>query len=260
MRKIHNLKHTLKKIISLLLFRICGNPQKNLERINSIKNLYKGKRAFIVCNGPSLRSGDLDKIALNGDIAIASNKIDKIFNQTLWRPTLYTITDESYQFSLLSTINRIPAEYKFLRKTSYLKTIKARGNCIFLDTDGDVKYLDSPRLVNDISGKVPSIATVTYVMFEILLHLGISEIYIIGCDNSYAMEITKDGKKISNNSQSYFTGSDTKDMQIAAQTWQMNIAYDYMRKYADQNGIKIVNATRGGHLEAFERIDFDALF
>ena len=260
MRKILNLKHKLRKSFSLLLFKFCGNPQKNLERINSIKNMYRGRRAFIVCNGPSLRSADLDKIALNGDISIASNKIDKIFVQTKWRPTLYTITDEIYQFSLLSTINRIPAKYKFLRKTSYIKTIKARGNCIFLDTDGDVKYLESPLLVSDISGKVPSIATVTYVMFEILLHLGISEIYIIGCDNSYAMEVTKDGKRISNNTQSYFAGSDNKDMQIAAQTWQMNIAYDYMRKYADLNCIKVFNATRGGHLEAFEKIDFDTLF
>lgn len=260
MRKILNLKHKLRKSFSLLLFKFCGNPRNNLERINSIKNVYRGRRAFIVCNGPSLRGGDLDKIALNGDISIASNKIDKIFDQTKWRPTLYTITDESYQFLLLPTINRIPAKYKFLRKTSYIKTIKAQGNCIFIDTDGDVKYLESPLLVSDISGKVPSIATVTYVMFEILLHLGISEIYIIGCDNSYAMEVTKDGRRVSNNTPSYFVGSDTKDMQIAAQTWQMNIAYDYMRKYADQNGIKVFNATRGGHLEAFERINFDTLF
>ena len=40
----------------------------------------------------------------------------------------------------------------------------------------------------------------------------------------------------------------------------MDIAYDYARKYADSNGIKIYNATRGGCLEAFQRVNFDSLF
>ena len=90
--------------------------------------------------------------------------------------------------------------------------------------------------------------------------LGFREIYIIGCDNSYGIEILKDGTIVNHNKQSYFEGSDAKSQKVAASTWQMNIAYEYARKYADANGIKIFNATRGGYLEAFERVDFDTLF
>ena len=37
-------------------------------------------------------------------------------------------------------------------------------------------------------------------------------------------------------------------------------AFVNARAYSDQNNIKILNATRGGHLEVFERVDFDQLF
>lgn len=40
----------------------------------------------------------------------------------------------------------------------------------------------------------------------------------------------------------------------------MSLAYKAARKYADAHGIKIYNATRGGKLEVFERVDFDSLF
>ncbi len=40
----------------------------------------------------------------------------------------------------------------------------------------------------------------------------------------------------------------------------MIYAFNVAKEYADQNGVKIYNATRGGMLESFERIDLDSLF
>jgi hypothetical protein len=37
-------------------------------------------------------------------------------------------------------------------------------------------------------------------------------------------------------------------------------AYEAAERYAKEHGIKIFNATRGGRLETFERVDFDDLF
>ena len=36
--------------------------------------------------------------------------------------------------------------------------------------------------------------------------------------------------------------------------------YQKAKQYADAHGIKIYNATRGGKLEVFPRVDFDSLF
>ena len=247
-------------IYSKLLFAISGKEKNNSYKINNLKNKYAGKRCFIVCNGPSLKAEDLDKIHLNNDFSFASNKIDKIFNKTQWRPTFYTITDEGYKYTLLNTMNSIPAKIKFFRKTSYSTTRHVKGNVIWINVDGNRNLLKHPNFSENSTNIVYGIATVTYVMIQLAVHMGFRELYIIGCDNSYGLEIKEDGSIVDNGTNSYFSGSDSKDNRCVGATWEMNIAYSFARKYADTHGIIIKNATRGGHLEAFERIDFDTLF
>ena len=203
----------------------------------------------------------MTKIHENGDISFAANKIDKIFPKTPWRPTYYSVFDESLQRTLLSTMQNVDCECQFYRTDSYLTTRKISGKkVLWLNTDGNRKYLDNPKFSENLANVTYAIATVTYISIELAVYLGFREIYIIGCDNSYGIEILKDGTIVNHNKQSYFEGSDAKSQKVAASTWQMNIAYEYARKYADANGIKIFNATRGGYLEAFERVDFDTLF
>lgn len=251
----------LRKKYSVLLFKSAKLEIRNKKKISEIKDIHKGKRAFIICNGPSLNPIDLDKISNNKEISFSSNKIDKIFKQTKWRPTYYTVVDEKLQYKLLKTMNEVPAKIKFFRIESFSTTRKVNGNCIFLNADGNRKLLDHPLFAENCTNKIYTIATVTYAMFQLAVHMGIKEIYIIGCDNSYAQEINKDGRVINNRKQkSYFSGSEDKDMKVAAATWEMNIAYKFAREYADSHKIKIYNATRGGYLEAFERVDFDSLF
>ena len=188
------------------------------------------------------------------------NKIDKIFPETRWRPSFYTVMDEKYQYTLLETMNAVPADVKFFRKSSFQTTRNVCGKCVWLDADGDRALLDHPKFAEDCSNKVYTIATVTYTMFELAVHMGFRELYIIGCDNSYGLEKRKDGTIVNHGTDSYFVGSDAKSNKQVGATWEMNVAYEYARKYADNHGFKIYNATSGGHLEAFERVDFDSLF
>lgn len=51
------------------------------------KNIHKGKRVFLVANGPSLNDIDLDMI--KDEISFAMNRISLIYNKTEWRPTYY---------------------------------------------------------------------------------------------------------------------------------------------------------------------------
>ncbi|MBQ4379398.1 MAG: hypothetical protein II821_09430 [Treponema sp.] len=37
-------------------------------------------------------------------------------------------------------------------------------------------------------------------------------------------------------------------------------AFFAAKRYADEHGVRILNATRGGKIEVFERVDFDSLF
>ena len=222
-------------------------------------DIHHGKRAFIVCNGPSLLPRDLDAIHKNGDISFACNKINKIFPKTDWRPTYYAVLDETFQYSLVDTMNVTPAAMKFFSKDSYIKTHNISGCVAYVDTLGDPSLLDFPRFSKNMF-EVYTIGTTTYSLIQLAVGMGIKEIYIIGCDNSYAKEIKRDGTLVNNGTNSYFEGASKKEQATAAATWQMEIAYHYARRYADAHGIKIYNSTRGGYLEAFERVDFDKLF
>ena len=79
--------------------------------------------------------------------------------------------------------------------------------------------------------------------------MGFSEIYLLGVDCNY-----KIGSK--NN---HFIAEETEDNRDHGEDAMIK-AYEYAKKYADAHDIKIYNATRGGMLEVFERVDFDNLF
>jgi hypothetical protein len=65
--------------------------RQNDEKLLALKDIHRGKRIFIVGNGPSLTVDDLNK--LKDEITFASNRITLIFDQTDWRPTYYTLCD-----------------------------------------------------------------------------------------------------------------------------------------------------------------------
>ena len=125
--------------------------------------------------------------------------------------------------------------------------------------------LDHPRFDTDAMKKLPSIGTSTYSLIEFAFFLGCSEIYILGCDMSYAVNLNRDGSITYNDSgKEHFYKTD-EDSHVTNEakpnpTWQMETAYEYIAEYAGEHGLKVYNATRGGKLECFERVDFDSLF
>ena len=250
----------VKKSFSLFLYLVSARSNADIEKVRSLKGKYVGKRIFIVCNGPSLRADDLEIIRSNGDISFASNRIDKIFGQTLWRPNFYTILDTTFQYSLKSSMHSTPSAINFFSTESYMAT-KNVDNAVFLKTNRSSVFLVDPKFSEDISKELCTIGTVTYAMIEMARYMGFKEMYIIGCDNSYGREMKKDGTIVETGRTSYFKGSSDKDNKKAVGAiWQLNIAYEFAEKYSRENGFRIYNATRGGYLEAFERVDFDSLF
>ena len=53
---------------------------RNKRKLRKLKNKYKGKRCFIMGNGPSLKAEDLE--LLKDEYCFGQNKIYKIFPQT----------------------------------------------------------------------------------------------------------------------------------------------------------------------------------
>ena len=210
-------------------------------------------------NGPSLRAEDLDR--LKGEVTFASNKIYKIFDQTAWRPTYFTIFDEGVGKApgVIDGINSFNCEMKFG---------KIKGPVCYVRSLSSRKYLDNPNFSEDMTEKTYSIATVTYISLQLARHMGFSEIYLLGMDNQYAYSMLRDGTIVKSDSgKDYFSDKEDENLKRQEQmpkfvpaTWEMDVAYSFAEKYSREHGFRIYNATRGGKLETFERVDFDSLF
>lgn len=236
--------------------------KENEERLRQYKNIYQGKRIFIVCNGPSLSAEDLEMIHSNGDYSFACNRIHYIFPQTSWRPSFYTMMDRGPLADRKDLIKNIGVKDKFFRIDTFTTVRDLDTRFTLLDTLDTPKLLVKPQFSDDCSKIIYFIETTTYCMIQLAVYMGFKELYIIGCDNNYSVNILKDGTRIETGVHSYFKGFENKkdDAGTASRIWANNIAYETAQKYAGQHGIRICNATRGGMLEAFPRVSFDSLF
>jgi len=218
----------------------------------NLKNRYVGRRGFIIGNGPSLSPSDLEK--LKNEITIASNKIYLIFDKTTWRPTIYTVADHI----LWPKINEEALEYfKTVHIPNYLDAPRSEN----------VVYWRSPfslftkRFSGDMSYGAYGGHTVTFENIQIAYHLGLNPIYLIGCDHSYSGEgVVTPGIAIRQSSHvSHFHPNYRKEGEIVmpAAISKMESSYSMAKKYIESRGGEIYNATRGGKLEIFNRVDLD---
>ena len=99
---------------------------------------------------------------------------------------------------------------------------------------------------------------------QFAVHLGLNPIYIIGCDHFYSNEenIQKDKKVAAPATNNHFIEGYRVEGELVnpAPIDIMNKGYAHARAFSDHSGIKIYNATVGGHLEAFKRASFLDLF
>lgn len=246
-------------IISSFTVRSRGLKKTSDLYLLSFRNKYKGQRCFIIGNGPSLTAEDLDK--LKGEVTFASNRIYKIFDKTDWRPTFYSIFDEGVGLSkdLAENVSKLDC-VKFVREQGYYAYKRIQGKVCYIHSWHSRKYLDNPHFSDNLIEGIYTIATVTYNTMEIARWLGFNEIYLIGMDNKYAYSRLRDGTVVKNEGVvSYFSdqGQELPDPSTASATWEMDLAYDYAEKYSRENGFRIYNATRGGFLEVFERVNID---
>jgi effector-binding domain-containing protein len=88
--------------------------------------------------------------------------------------------------------------------------------------------------------------------------MGFGEIHLLGVENNHSIMVRNDGTLIKNDNASHFSGDYGKIL-FPPRYDEVVKAYRSARDYAERHGIKIYNATRGGALEVFERVNFDEI-
>ncbi|MGN1167881.1 MAG: hypothetical protein ACI4S2_15790 [Lachnospiraceae bacterium] len=248
------------ELVNAMDYLLCDGDQ-SLQRNKSLKNIYKGQRAFVIGNGPSLTLEDLDK--MSGEITLSCNNSMQLWNKTVWRPTCFWGADHLFIDKNVNTEEKLQyilenCKYMFtnFRSGLYEKYRYKYDNLFYLYLYGTNELMFS----EDISAKTYSVGSSIFVLLQLAIYMGIEEIFLVGCDYSFRQEVRKDGSVAINHEVQ--THMKLMDQEKNGRYCVDLIMEEYLcaKTYADMHNIKIYNATRGGKLEVFERVDFDSLF
>lgn len=226
------------------------------ETLKQFKNIHRGKRCFIVATGPSLTVKDVEK--LKGEICWTCNSGIKIFDKTDWRPDYYAVADgrvfQKVKDSLDSEIFKASffnvKDIEWIGKNVYPLPIQ-----VSLVMDQETRrviprFLRKKHVSEDITKRVFMGDNITFVIMQICIYMGFKEIYLLGCDCNY--------KGANIHSQGLTYEEEDKLFESADYVgWSMIQDHKCMKKFADRMCVKIYNATRGGMLEVYPRVNLD---
>jgi hypothetical protein len=233
--------------------------------IEGWRGKFQGQRVWIVGSGPSLDKTPLDMLV--GEYSFGINRIGSVFDKTTWRPQFFMcatgrVVKEDYRNDVLRAVeaceiaifcdrllpvigDKIPLRHH--RKVLWL-------NCLQNSSEHNEPQ-DSwwnPLMIE--KGRINNFGTTAFGCTQIAAYLGFSTIVLVGCDMGY--KGFKPGEPDPNH---YGDNYESKTMPQAVHDLENPRRYEsheITRRRASKVGIEIVNATLGGDLEAYPRVDF----
>ncbi len=223
------------------------------EQFAKWKDSHKGERCFIVGNGPSLMMDDLE--LLKGEFCFGANQIFLAFGRTSWRPNVYLTVNVDTFLAYRQEINGLDCGIKFIDSKALDYGVEIR-DALYLKHGTFAENEDF--FSSDIGRYYYNGGTVVYTALQTAVYMGFNRIYLIGVDNNFTFEKSRSGNIIKNNIQNHFYKSEddkkTADLYATVDVGHLSESFEAAREYADKNGIRIYNATRGGKLEVFPRV------
>lgn len=235
---------------------------RDLRYWNEVRNQHAGRRGFVIGCGPSLCTGDLDR--LRGEVTLASNRIDLAFDSTTWRPDYFALSDwvlfPKIRQDLIDNHDVIlggPDMPRHVRDTRVVQW-RWRGRPV-QPPNGTGEYCFSA----DVSAGIWSGGTITFDLIQIAAHLGLNPIILVGCDHQYQGEEGVDPRGLleAPDVQNHFHPRyRTPGERVRPACMNlMTRAFQHARAWSEANGVQILNATRGGSLDVFPRVSLDEI-
>jgi hypothetical protein len=228
---------------------------ESVRSLAQYADMHAGQRCFIIGNGPSLRQTDLSK--LHGEITFGVNRIYLLFPELGFNTTYLVGVND-----LL--LEQCAADIQGLCLPKFL-TWRARQwfhpdpQLFFLDTD----FTGPEDFCASITGRFFEGFTVTYVALQLAYQMGFSEAILVGVDHNFVTQGTANQAIISQGDDpNHFTpnyfGKGFK--------WQLpdlpgsERAYKIARDAYTRAGRRVLDATLGGKLEIFTKVNYLSLF
>lgn len=228
--------------------------QESIKKLNALKDTHTGERCFIIGNGPSLKNTDLMK--LKNEFTFGMNRFYLAF------PEL------GFKTSLLLTVNDLVIEQcaEDIRALQIPTFVSWRGRK-WIQPAQNLHYLYTtyqlPHFSTNAAGRLWEGATVTYVAMQLAYHMGFKQVVLIGVDHNFTTQgkpnttVVSGGDDPNHFNASYF-GKGFRWQLPDLETSEM--AYTMARDAYTAAGREIVDATVGGKLTVFQKVDYESLF
>jgi len=224
-------------------------------RISQYHNIHKGERCFIIGNGPSLKQTDLTK--LKGEYTFGMNRIYLLFPKLGFTTTYFASINDLVIEQCADEIAALSIP-KFLAWHSNRHFQRFPDDMVFLYTT-----YTGPKFSYDMTGRVWEGATVTNVALQLAFYMGFEKVILIGVDHNFTDKGQANKTVVS-------TGDDPNHFSGAyfgkGFRWQLpdldtsEIGYKKARDAYQKAGREIVDATIGGKLTIFSKVDYNSLF
>lgn len=242
--------------------RVRGNPAwftsprrwMSAWRMGAYYNRHKGKRAFIIGNGPSLNQMDLS--LLKHEITFGLNRIYMLFERAGFTATYLTCVNPTVTEQFGAELSAQPMP-KFIGW-------RCRDHLPFT---ADTVLLAPPARTPSFSLKPTHTlwegATVTYVAMQLAFYMGITDLILIGVDHNFVdkgqahSRVVSEGDDANHFDPNYFgkgVAWDLPDLETS------EIAYSMAKVQYAAFGRHIRDATVGGKLTVFPKVDYSSLF
>jgi hypothetical protein len=232
--------------------------RESIHRLAGFRDVHKGRRAFIIGNGPSLRQTDLAR--LRNEFTFGMNRIYLLFPELGFPTTYFVAINDLVIEQFKQDILELPMP-KFLAWRSHRHfpaelPISHIPNFLFTTYTG-------PRFARDVRGRVWEGATVTNVALQIAFFMGFDQVILVGVDHNFASKgdanktVVSQGDDPNHFAPNYFS---------KGYKWQLpdldtsEIGYTLAREVFQRAGRRVLDATVGGKLTVFPKVDYNSLF
>ena len=229
---------------------------QSVQRLRALKDKHHGERCFIIGNGPSLNKMDLS--LLQHEVTFGLNRIYLLFPKMGFCTTYYVAVNRLVIEQCATEIEQLPMP-KFISWHAK-NAIPFTPDMIFIR---DTYYGPPLGFSKQPAIRIWEGATVTYVAMQIAFYLGFSKMVLIGVDHNFATQ----GKPHSTVTS---TGGDPNHFDLnyfgTGFRWQLpdletsELAYRLAKYHFEQDEREILDATVGGKLQVFKKVNYYSLF
>ncbi|MCF7943182.1 MAG: glycosyltransferase [Spirochaetia bacterium] len=227
------------------------NLEPTDQRISQYKNCHAGQVGWLIGNGPSVRTEDLN--LLKNEITFSFNRFYLAHRKTVLRPT-YTVSgdkqmiedfgqeiiDESGGTVFISSMNKPNLKGDFF----WLKEIKGFPSLFSFNPS----YYVTPG------------GSSMYVAMQLAHYMGIKQLFVYGADFSFTYNTVKDNSDVfrsaSGDGNHFIEGYRSGKLWCPPSFRNISSSFLSARLLMEVEGGNVFNATHGGFLEIFKRVNF----